>query len=229
MQLSPIVIAPIISMLGLANTMQELEGLSIFTAFTLGFLIMVWLLMPTIKERHQIEGRASTGQTALWSFLGIFIAFGAQYVAILIQMTALGIEPGSENTDMIVEMAIAAPLLIIAVAVIGPIVEEIVFRQVIFGSLYQRFGFWISAAISALIFAVIHMDFEHLLVYFAMGVAFSFLYVKTKRIIVPIIAHVGINSFVMLVQVVFRDHIEDLEKQLDQLEEMQAFIGGFFL
>ncbi len=60
---------------------------------------------------------------------------------------------------------------------------------------------------SSLIFAVIHFDFEHLLIYAAMGFSFAFLYVKTKRIIVPIISHIALNSFVVIVQVLLYDEI----------------------
>lgn len=117
------------------------------------------------------------------------------------------------------------PLLVIVVSIIGPILEEIIFRQIIFGSLYKKFNFFISALISSLIFAVVHMDFTHLLIYTAMGFTFAFLYVRTKRIIVPIFAHVAMNTFVVVVQTIFADDIERIMKQAEKLQ--QTFIGGF--
>ncbi|GAA3317464.1 hypothetical protein GCM10020331_016320 [Ectobacillus funiculus] len=41
-----------------------------------------------------------------------------------------------------------------------------------------------------------------------MGIVFAFLYVRTQRIIVPITAHVMMNTFVVLVNLVFKDDIE---------------------
>ncbi len=215
---------------GFSGTEAELQGMSVFIGFTLGFIVISLIALKTKPDKNFIQGQADVGQTVLWSIAGIFMAFAAQYVAALIEMTLLGIEPGSENTEMIVDMATAVPYMVIVVAIFVPIMEELVFRMVIFGSLFKRFGFWIAAVLSGLIFAIVHWDFEHILVYLAMGIVFAFLYVKTKRIIVPIIAHVGINSFVMLIQVVFGERLQDLIEQMEEFEQAaQAFIGGFFL
>lgn len=229
MQLSPIGVIPILMSLGFDGSMQELQGLAISISFTIGFILISWVALRAKPNEALQENKADIPKTVLWSFLGIFLAFAAQYAAALIETFAFGIEPGSENTDMIVEMATAAPFTIIVVAVFGPIVEEIVFRMVIFGALYKRFGFWIAALSSGFLFAVIHFDFTHLLVYLAMGVVFAWLYVKTKRIIVPIIAHVGINSFVMIVQVIFGEQLQDLMEQMEEMEQsVQMILRGFF-
>lgn len=229
-QLSPVAVMLILLQTGFSGTDTELQGMSVFIGFTLGFIVISWIAIRTKPDRTFIEGQADLSKTVLWSIAGIFMAFAAQYIAALIEMTILGIEPGSENTEVIVDMATAVPYMIPVVAIFVPIVEEIVFRMVIFGSLFKRFGFWIAAISSGMIFAIVHWDFEHLLVYLAMGIVFAFLYVKTKRIIVPIMAHVGINSFVMLIQVVFGERLQDLIEQMEELEQtVQAIIGGFFL
>ncbi|NJP38673.1 CPBP family intramembrane glutamic endopeptidase [Alkalicoccus luteus] len=230
MQLSPVVIAPLLIALGFGGSMEQLSGQSISVGFTIGFFIIVWLALRAKPNPKLQDGKADIPQTILWSIGGIFLAFFAQYAAALIETFAFGIEPGSENTDMIVGMANAAPFVIFVVAVLGPVIEEIVFRMVIFGALYKRFGFWIAALGSGFLFAVIHLDFEHLLVYLAMGVVFAWLYVKTKRIIVPIIAHVGINSFVMLVQVIFGEQLQDLMEQMEEMEQsIQLIVRGWLL
>ncbi|WP_096438528.1 CPBP family intramembrane glutamic endopeptidase [Alteribacter populi] len=229
-QLSPLLFIPLISGMGIAESMDELQGYSILAGFSLGTIIISWLSYRSLKRDGDFREKSPVGEAALWSFIGIFMAFGAQIVANLIQMNLLGIEPGSENTDQIVNIATAVPLMAIAVAVFAPVMEEIVFRQVIFGSLYRRFGFWIGALGSGFLFAVVHMDFENILVYLIMGITFSYLYLKTKRIIVPIIAHAGINGFVMLVQVVFREEIEKIielqEQQAIDLQAIITVIGG---
>ena len=158
-----------------------------------------------------------------WAITGVFLAFSAQIVAAQIEML-LGIKMGSENTEVLVEIAMQTPIFIIVTSVVGPIFEEIIFRQIIFGSLYRRFNFWAAAIISSLIFAAVHFDFTHIIIYTAMGLVFSFLYVKTKRILVPIVAHVSMNTFVVLVRILFADDMEKLQKQYEQV---QSFVGGF--
>ncbi|UTR08749.1 CPBP family intramembrane metalloprotease [Evansella sp. LMS18] len=229
MQLSTSLVALLLIQFGFQGTEAELLGTAILITFSIGFVVIGLLALKAKPDEEFIRNRTSGGQTIVWIIAGIFMAYAAQIVAGMIEMYVFGIEPGSENTQVIVDWANAVPLLIIVVAVLVPIMEEIVFRMVIFGSLYKRFGFWIAALLSGFIFAVVHMDFEHLLVYLAMGIVFAWLYVKTKRIIVPIMAHVGINSFVMLVQVIFGEQLQDLIEQMEEMEAMiQAIIGGLF-
>ncbi|MCL6572863.1 MAG: CPBP family intramembrane metalloprotease, partial [Bacillus sp. (in: Bacteria)] len=136
----------------------------------------------------------------------------------------LGVKIGSENTQNILSIIEMFPLAMIVTSIVGPILEEIVFRKIIFGSLHKRFNFFISALISSVIFAAAHMEFQHILLYSAMGFTFAFLYVKTKRILVPIFAHVTMNTMVVLLQSVYKDDIERLGREA---EALQNFIGGF--
>lgn len=212
---------PLLQILGLPD--ERIPGVWSTISFSGAFILIFILLIPDIKDRHFVRDRSTRTEAFLWAIVGIFMAFFAQYIAALIEMKLFGIEPGSENTEVIVEFAKVVPTFIIVVAIIGPILEEIIFRKIIFGSLYKRFNFWVAAIISAIIFSVVHMEFEHTLLYAAVGFTFAFLYVKTKRILVPIVAHVAMNSFVVLIHVVFRERIQEL---IEILEQSEQFIGG---
>src|SRR5690625_4414117 len=127
----------------------------------------------------------------------------------------LKIDVVSENIYAIVNLARMNSLFIIIPAIVGPILEELVFRKVIFGSLYKKVNFFWAALLSSIIFAVMHIDFSHLLIYTAMGFVFSFLYVKTKRIIVPIIVHMSLNSFAVIGQLLLDP--EEIERMRQEL------------
>ncbi len=58
-----------------------------------------------------------------------------------------------------------------------------------------------------------------------MGFVFAFLYVKTKRILVPITAHVLMNTFVVAIQILFA---EEIEKIMREAEQMQFVIWRLF-
>jgi membrane protease YdiL (CAAX protease family) len=221
-QFSGLLGIPLLVQLGVPR--EQVQGLWIVGSFFVAFILILILLIPDMKDRHSIEGRSTRGQAVLWAILGVFMVFAAQYIAIIIEMLAFNIDPGSDNTEQITEFARAVPMFIIVLTVIGPILEEIIFRLIIFGAIYKKYNFWIAAITSSLIFSVVHWDFEHTLVYVAAGLAFAFLYVKTKRILVPIIAHVAINTFVVLVQVVYGDKLLEL---LEKFEQIQQFIGGY--
>lgn len=186
-------------------------------AFSIALMVILSILQknkPTTNIRHKM----SISQMIGWSILGLFMAYGAQVIAVLIEHNILGISPGSENTEQIVQLSKIAPAFIVIPAILAPILEEIVFRKVIFGSLYKRMNFFLAAVISSLIFGVIHLDLTHLLIYTVMGFVFAFLYVKTKRIIIPIIVHMGINSFAVVTQMLI-----DPEK-LKQIQQELSFI-----
>ncbi|OLS37315.1 CPBP family intramembrane glutamic endopeptidase [Bacillus sp. MRMR6] len=192
-------------------------------SFSFALIIILFLLRKEMRKPRLDERGSSFSQSAVWAVAGIFLALFSQALAANIERL-IGIEMGSENTQQIMRIIESFPLAILVSSVLGPILEEIVFRKVIFGSLYKRFNFFVSALISSVIFALAHMEPQHLLLYSAMGFTFAFLYVKTKNIIVPIFAHVSMNTLVVVIQSVYKD---DIEKLIREAEALQNFIGGF--
>lgn len=198
---------------------------STITSFALG-LFVIWLLIR--NESDPIRGNqppASVGWSTLWVVIGFFLALFGQQAAFYIQSFLFGVEAESENTRMILDMMSDNLWILLAVAVLGPIIEELVFRQAIFGHLYKKMNFFWAALISSAIFSIVHLDFSHILVYTAMGFVFSYLYVKTKRIIVPIIAHVLMNTFASL-PIIFLEIMDMDLDDLEELEESLQFIIG---
>lgn len=191
-------------------------------SYSLGLLIILFLLRKEMASQELRKDKAPPGVSAAWAVGGVFLAYFAQITAASIE-NAMGVEMQSENTQAIITIIEAFPVFILITSIIGPILEEIVFRKIIFGSLYRRFNFAVSALLSSIIFAIAHREPEHILLYTVMGFTFAFLYVKTKRIIVPIFAHVTMNTLVVLIQSVFK---EDIERMIREAEQIQSIIGG---
>lgn len=192
----------------------------IMISFTITLIITLALLRKEMKN-NPMRSASSPITAAAWAIGGVFLALFAQSFAANIERL-IGIEMGSENTQSIMRLIEAFPFVILISSIIGPILEEIVFRKIIFGALHQRLNFILSALISSVIFALAHAEPEHVLLYSAMGFTFAFLYVRTKRIIVPIFAHVSMNTLVAILQL----NQESIENWLQQMEKMQAIIGG---
>ncbi|WP_332650298.1 CPBP family intramembrane glutamic endopeptidase [Lysinibacillus sp. 54212] len=186
------------------------------TIFGILSLIICLVLVNRNKQFFNIfKGeKASTLQAIGWGIIGFFLVLLGQSIGAYIEM-AIGIEAGSENTASLTELAKLAPIMILVIAIIGPILEELVFRRVIFGSLIQVQGFWVSTIVSAVVFAAIHFDFTHIILYTICGLIFAFLYYKTKRLLTSIVAHILLNSFVIVVQL----NIEKLQKMVDSLPQ----------
>lgn len=220
MQLSVYLVVPFIELI--ENPQFFLVGWSLAT-FALALIISIYFLRDEIAAFFQSDQK-NIGNIVLWSVLGSFLVIITQWVAVTIETFVFGIKPGSQNTMDLMNVARQAPIFIVIISVLGPILEELVFRKAIFGSLHKRMNFFFAALLSGVIFAAVHQDFSHLLIYTAMGMVFAFLYVETKRIIVPIIAHMAINTFAVIVQ--FSVDPEQIEQQLKQLEQLQLIITG---
>lgn len=231
MQLSSLIGVPLVTFFGVTFG-QSLEDIQVFSvviwivfSFTATLLITLLFLRKERSDDRSLQKKAPIETSILWAIGGVFLALFAQGIAANIEAW-LGIDMGSENTQQIINLIEAFPIVIVVSSIIGPILEEIVFRKIIFGSLYKRFNFFISGLVSSVIFALAHAEIEHVILYSAMGFTFAFLYLKTNRIIVPIFAHVAMNTFVVLVQSIFK---EDLERMMRASEKIQSIIGGLFL
>ncbi|MCL9971447.1 CPBP family intramembrane metalloprotease [Anoxybacillus kestanbolensis] len=223
MQLSSLVGVPLLAHSGFVNASNKEIAFSIASGYwaVISFSIALFLVLYFMKEdmkysydRHQ----ASIGMSVFWAIGGFLLALFAQGVAANIEVHLFGVEMGSENTRRIVEMVKLTPALMLVTSIVGPVLEEIIFRKIIFGTLYQKYNFFLSAIISSLLFAVVHLEFEHLLLYATMGFVFAFLYVKTKRIIVPIAAHVLMNTFVVAIQTLFAEEIESIMREAERMQ-----------
>ncbi|GJL54460.1 MAG: hypothetical protein NPIRA02_15920 [Nitrospirales bacterium] len=97
-------------------------------------------------------------------------------------------------------------MLFVEVAVLAPIFEEIIFRGIVYASLRRRFGWILSAVLSAAIFALVHgYGMVGLLAVGWSGFLWAWAYEKTGSLLPGIAAH-ALNNFVFLASllVVFR-------------------------
>ncbi|WLR51074.1 type II CAAX endopeptidase family protein [Bacillus tianshenii] len=196
------------------------------SSFGTGLLVVFMLLRAMKQPVFEQRNRSSVTKSALWAVGGIFLAMFAQNIAALIEVYVFNVELGSENTEMLYKITKISPFFIVVTSVLGPIYEEIIFRKILFGELMKKMNFWFAAIISSIIFGAIHVELEHLLIYSSIGFVFAFLYYKTRRIWVPIFAHVTMNTLVILVRFIDPEKLEEWERQMN---EAQAFIGGWFL
>lgn len=222
-----VAVVPIAMVIGFTN--QELTQAELlnkvmpyqFGAFVLGAIAVI-ILGNTHKDKNifeRSEKKSPLYATVLWIIGGTFLAYTSQIVAGLINVYVLQNPVESQNTEGIIDMVLSAPYMVILVVVLGPIIEEYVFRRAIFAELYELMAsmnkvvaFLLAGLISGLVFALAHWDFTHIIIYLAMSYTFSFVYLMTKRLIVPIMVHMLMNGIVVLLQVALKDHIEAIEK-----------------
>ncbi|MBL4937883.1 CPBP family intramembrane metalloprotease [Clostridium sp. YIM B02515] len=93
------------------------------------------------------------------------------------------------------DMAKIPALLICYEIVIGPIIEEILFRGIMLNGLMKRYSNKMAIITSSLIFGLVHFNVYQLCMAFLFGIFLAFLYLKTHSIILCIFAHVFHNIY----------------------------------
>ena len=95
----------------------------------------------------------------------------------------------------------------IATAVIlGPIVEELIFRGLMYIRLKRMFGPSVAAFVTGLIFGIYHMNISQGIYAFIFSFGAIFVYERYKNICAPIIFHMVANGISVLVSFVFKDY-----------------------
>jgi len=206
-----ILVIPIVFYVALLMAYDEatatLYAQAVSDSFNLLFMLMLFL--PLLQDSFErIKGKVvyTVLHSIKWYVPLVLCNAG---VSMIIQMTTNLTE--SNNQAMVEQMfkqsilSIAIPSLLVA-----PIVEELVFRGIIFRSL-RKHGFWLASLASCLSFGLLHVvtslftgDFTDLifvLPYAIMGFFFCLAYEKTKNIYGCIILHVLNNTIAMLAMV----------------------------
>ncbi|MEO8099936.1 MAG: type II CAAX endopeptidase family protein [Acidobacteriota bacterium] len=92
----------------------------------------------------------------------------------------------------------AVAALVLIIAVLGPICEEIFFRGVVFGSAHASGRTTAGAVISAILFALVHVSPLLIPFYATFALVMCWLYAKTKTLVAPMAAHMTMNSIACL-------------------------------
>lgn len=90
-------------------------------------------------------------------------------------------------------------IALLAAGLVAPFTEEVFFRGFVFGALRDRMGVWGGIALSALIFAVAHLQPYALPALFALGALLAWLYQLTGSLWPGIVMHSTINTVALLV------------------------------
>ncbi|HCE1189919.1 TPA: CPBP family intramembrane metalloprotease [Listeria innocua] len=166
----------------------------------LSLAIIIPMLYRKPKENKIELGEKTTPFLSIvWIIGGVIGLYVAQFICSIILTLISGNIGESANTELLVDLTRSAPIFLIFISVLGPILEELVFRKVVFGGLSNVMNIHVAAVISSLFFGLLHGDISFLLTYFVIGLILCFLYTKTKRIAVSMGAHILMNTIVLLV------------------------------
>ena len=128
-------------------------------------------------------------------------------------------------SDQLVELPMGVMLL--SIGLFGPFVEEIVFRGVLFQS-YKRSGRIIaSMVLSAVLFGMMHLNFNQFAYGAVMGFMFCLIVEATGSVLSSFIAHAVFNSFEVITM--YNIDLGSAEDAASETSELLIYIGVYFV
>jgi uncharacterized protein len=160
--------------------------------FAIGFLAMVVAVAPL--------GRAAIPALGLRPANWKYVVFGALgTMALSVAVSQIGLQPeGMKQVLDIVRDLHQLALSLLLLAVLAPLVEELVFRGLLYGWLAGRWGKNVGWIVSSLAFAAAHTEPAHIILVFPLGLLFGWLRQRTDSLLPSLVAHIANNSLALV-------------------------------
>ena len=100
---------------------------------------------------------------------------------------------------------------LLALVIIGPITEEVLFREAIEGEMMRRGASpWTAIIVSALAFSIVHLNLAQGLYALPLAIIFGIIYYKTGNIVLTSILHIINNGIAAIQLYTLGEDIEDI-------------------
>lgn len=179
------------------------------TSANLVLLLLFWKRRYTrnwVKYGFTYGEEFSTGKLCLWAVVG---AIGCLMLEVLAQ-EYLPIPTDPELGEWL-GMLMLNPLGILGVCLIGPLAEEAIFRGAILRRLLEKkWNPWIAIVISAIIFAIVHGNFEQGLTAIIMGCFMGWIYYRTRSIMPCFLVHAVNNTTATVIALTMSESMADM-------------------
>ena len=180
------------------------------TLFFGGLFLILWVSTLFQKRnwdnghlarcKHWDNGRlARCAKLALFSALPIcLIAFGLNWACDEILSRLANIDLADQDLVKVVASNTLSPssktILYTFVLLEAPLLEEPLFRGVIFGGFSKIMPIWLAMALSGFLFAFVHVNAATFIPLWFLGIAFAWLYVRTGTLLAPMAVHFIFNA-----------------------------------
>jgi membrane protease YdiL (CAAX protease family) len=176
--------------------LPDREMMTVLGAF---FVIGLLAVLVAVAPLGKAAGPALGLRPANWKY-PVLGAFGT--LALSVGVSQFGIEP--EGVKQVIE-GVREPrqllLSLLFLALLAPVVEELVFRGLLYGWIAGRWGSWPALIVSALAFAGAHWEPAHVVLVLPLGVLFGWLRRRTDSLLPSLVSHIVNNGFALLAAV----------------------------
>lgn len=207
-------IATFISKLALPMDMATMTSL----AMVASTLAMTWHLL----HFKYVSLKQDKYKEMNWQTLGVSAVFviAATYVLNVV-IEQIGVPNTLEETFIAMSNN---PFGFLSIALLAPILEELLFRGAIENRLLQQWkNPWAGIVVSSLIFGVIHMNPAQIPFAFLIGLMFGWLYYRTGSLLPGIIGHVLNNSIAAVNMILYGP--ATIEEQMENVKMMWLWLA----
>ncbi|MFI3242803.1 MAG: CPBP family intramembrane glutamic endopeptidase [Akkermansia sp.] len=189
-------------------------------------IIFFALHIPIFIRLFQTRKAFDKPHTPIMAILGyLILAYGATFLSnALVHMTPLlswftdacGSPEMQESLDVFsnVHWGDLLPHIVLA-CLVAPIVEECLFRGMLYPCLKKFVTPCMAAILCGILFGAIHMALPQFVALSVLGALLCFIYERSRRLWIPIFIHAVFNS----VNVILAIHFKDIEAYLKSLEQ----------
>lgn len=151
-----------------------------------------------------------------WVLMALVAAFSGAFAGdLLVEITNM---PNFIEDTMMDQLAYSF-WGILAVAIVGPIAEELVFREGVCGYLARNGAKpWKAIWVSAVLFGIVHMNPAQVVVAMIIGFILGVIYIKTGNVVLTTIIHILNNSIAIIQMNVMGEKAKDFS--------MVEWVGG---
>lgn len=172
--------------------------LLILNKYTVSFLPAISLILYIFLLKDEImktdfNSYLKRKETYIWAFKALQYSIYTHAIGYFI------FRPDNIITDDLIQNYLIMPFYVVLV---GPIVEEVAYRKILFTYLEQRFNFWAASIITSALFSIGHFSPDRFIVYFVVGLLFCYAYKKSGSILSVILAHASLNFISIVVRTI---------------------------
>ncbi len=169
------------------------EMLTILGAFfAIGLLSVIVAVAPLGRAAIPALGL----RPANWRYI-VFGALGTMVLSVAVSQVGIQPEGMKQVFDVVREVGQLAKSLLL-LAVLAPLVEELIFRGLLYGWLAGRWGKNVGWIVSSLAFAAAHAEPAHIILVLPLGLLFGWLRQRTDSLLPSLVAHIANNSLALI-------------------------------
>lgn len=194
--------------LGISFNYESISSMSDYSiTFISEILVFLWLIKKAKINNINFSYKKDRIGKGIWRYV-IFL-FSAQllgticYMLIQLISAPFGIKWGGSELELPINSAFDSIIYSIFVCLAAPVGEELFFRGAVLKSL-QLYGSKFAIIISAVLFGLVHGNFEQIPFAFFAGLIFGYIAVKTDSLFYPIIFHIINNSWAVVHELLYR-------------------------